>query len=129
MRYLMLATLFALAALWATGASAAMKHDMPGHAAGAAQNGRAMTEMHTEYMQAMDDMHGPMMEGVMDADPDAAFVRGMLPHHKGAVDMAKIQLKYGKDPELRKLAQDIIDAQEKEMTFMEGWLKKHGHSK
>ena len=129
MRYLTLATLLALAALWATGAAAAMTHDTPGHAMGASQRSQAMTEMHMKYMQAMDDMHRPMMEGVMDADPDAAFVRGMLPHHRGAVNMAKIQLKYGKDPELRKLAQDVIDAQEKEITFMEDWMKKHGHSK
>jgi len=77
-----------------------------------------------EYMKAMDDMHGPMMEGIMDQDPDAAFVKGMLPHHKGAVDMAEIELKYGKDPELRKLARDIIEAQDKEIKFMEEWLKK-----
>lgn len=77
-----------------------------------------------DYLKAMDHMHGPMMEGIMDADPDVAFVRGMIPHHQGAVEMAKIQLKYGKDPELRKLAQDVIDAQEKEMRFMEEWLKK-----
>ena len=77
-----------------------------------------------EYMKAMDDMHGPMMRGVMDADPDTAFVRGMLWHHRGAVDMAKIQLKYGKDPDLNALAEAIIKAQGPEIAYMETWLKK-----
>ena len=45
----------------------------------------------------------------------------MIPHHQGAIDMAKVELKYGKDPELKKLAQDIIDAQEKEISFMKDW--------
>lgn len=79
-----------------------------------------------EYMHSMDGMHGPMMKGIEDTDPDTAFVRGMIPHHQGAVEMAKIQLKYGKDPELKKMAQDIIEAQDKEIKFMEEWLKKNG---
>lgn len=83
-----------------------------------------MPEANREYMQAMDHMHDTMMEGVMDPDPDAAFVRGMIPHHRGALDMAILELKYGTDPELRELAQDIIDAQEAEIRFMEEWLRK-----
>ena len=85
-----------------------------------------VSEMNHEYMQAMDAMHEPMMKGVMDPDPDTAFVRGMLWHHRGAVDMAKIQLKYGKDPELNKMAEDIIKAQQAEISFMEKWLEKRG---
>jgi uncharacterized protein (DUF305 family) len=49
----------------------------------------------------------------------------MLPHHQGAVDMAKVELEHGTDPELRKLAQDIIDSQQKEIAFMKEWLAKH----
>ena len=44
---------------------------------------------------------------------DVDFVRGMIPHHQGAIDMAKAQLAHGKNPELRKLAQKIIKDQKR----------------
>ena len=116
MKYLSVLTLLLFLALGAAEARAADDHQMSGH-----QPAGKSTQ---EYMKAMDDMHGPMMDGVMDPDPDAAFVKGMIPHHRGAVAMAEIELKYGQDPELRKLAQDIIEAQAREIEFMENWLKK-----
>jgi len=78
------------------------------------------------YRAAMDRMHGPMMAGIDNADPDAAFVLGMIPHHQGAIDMAEIVLQYGTDPENRHLAHEIIDAQRREIDAMRDWLKKHG---
>ena len=57
--------------------------------------------------------------------PDQDFVRMMLPHHQGAVDMARIELQYGKDPMLRRLATDIIKAQNKEIAMMKGWQAKN----
>lgn len=78
--------------------------------------------MQQAYADGMDAMHGDMMLGIADPVPDMAFARGMLPHHIGAVDMAKIQLKYGKDEEMRQLAQEIIDAQQPEIEQMQRWI-------
>ena len=81
--------------------------------------------MQTAYAKGMDTMHSEMMAGIADPNPDMAFARGMLPHHIGAVDMAKIQLKYGKNEEMRQLAQQVIDAQQPEIEQMQNWIAKH----
>lgn len=75
------------------------------------------------YGAAMDRMHGPMMQGIANADPDAAFVLGMIPHHQGAVDMAEIVLKFGKDSRNQHFAREIIDTQRREIGEMRAWLK------
>ena len=49
----------------------------------------------------------------------------MIPHHQGAVDMAKIELQYGNDPALKKMAEQIIASQESEIAFMRVWQKAH----
>lgn len=81
--------------------------------------------MQKAYAKGMDAMHSEMMLGIADPIPDMAFARGMLPHHVGAVDMAQVQLKYGKDAEMRKLAQEIIDAQQPEIEQMQSWIAAH----
>lgn len=57
---------------------------------------------------------------------DVDFARGMIAHHQGAIDAAKVVLAFGEDPEIRKLAEDIIKAQEGEIAFLREWLQKHG---
>ena len=54
---------------------------------------------------------------------DVDFVRLMLPHHQAALDMAKTQLLYGKDAQMRRLAQEIITDQQLEIELMQRWLK------
>lgn len=77
------------------------------------------------YMEAADRMHGPMIEGIRASDPDVAFVRGMIAHHQGAIDMAKVVLQYGKDDQAKKWATDVIREQQREITEMREWLKKY----
>lgn len=79
----------------------------------------------TKAYQAANDKLMKDMSANMTGDADRDFVGGMIPHHSGAIDMAKIELQYGKDPMLRKLAQGIIAAQEKEIAEMTAWQKAH----
>ena len=66
-----------------------------------------------------------MHEGMItvDADPDVAFMQGMLAHHKGAVEMSEVALKYGTDEKVKELATRIIEAQQGEIEEMERWLR------
>lgn len=86
--------------------------------------GGSQTESSKAFSDAMTKMH-EKMSMQMTGDADVDFVKGMIPHHEGAVDMAKIELQYGKDPELHKLAEGIVKAQESEIAFMKSWLEKH----
>ena len=76
------------------------------------------------FQAANERMHKEMSIGFT-GNADADFIQGMIPHHEGAVAMAEIVLKHGKDPEARKLAQAIIKAQNDEISWMKNWLKRH----
>lgn len=98
----------------------AMNHDMPSPTISSPG-----PTLDNPYGKAMMDMHARMNEVKPSGDVDVDFVAGMIPHHQGAIDMAKVELENGSDPEIKKLAEDIIAAQEKEIALMKEWLKKH----
>ena len=78
--------------------------------------------------KAYKDSHMKMMKEMhvtFSGNADVDFVRNMIPHHQGAIDMAKVELQYGKDPALKEMAQKIIADQEKEIAQMQTWLKKN----
>ena len=119
-------TLPALAlALFASAALASSHGGHSGHGGHGGHAGHGDAPSTKAYMEANAAMHhGMAIEFTGDADVD--FARGMIPHHQGAIDMAKVVLEHGKDPELRKLAEEIIAAQESEITFLREWLEKSG---
>jgi len=86
--------------------------------------------MHNDMMDHgrmnMDDMMMTMtknLKGKTGAEFDKAFIDDMIPHHQGAVEMAELVLTSTDRPELKKLAQEIIDAQTKEIKMMQEWQK------
>jgi uncharacterized protein (DUF305 family) len=80
-----------------------------------------MMGMHDPAMQRMQQNMGMLMSG----DPDVDFARMMIPHHQGAVDMARSELEHGKDAQLRQMAQKIIEDQEREIATLKAWLAQH----
>ena len=96
-----------------------------GHDTHAAQEASADSPSTIGYKAAMETMHRDMAAQVYTGNADIDFVRGMIPHHQAAIDMAKVLLEHGNDPEMRKLAEAVIAAQEKEIGDMEKWLAAH----
>ena len=109
------------------GAMAGMASGAPAKNSDAPAGGMAMPmdDAHKELAAGMAKMQADMAVGMQAADPDIAFNCGMLPHHQGAISMARVELKYGKDPENHKLAEQIIRSQEHQVMMMLVWLQKH----
>lgn len=96
-----------------------------GHDMGSMGEGHQMTmdEAHADLMRGMDEMNAQMMKGMTASDIDVAFICGMIPHHQGAINMARAELAHGDDQWARDMARKVIDAQEKEIAEMLGWLE------
>ena len=73
----------------------------------------------------MDSMNHAMAAAPVTGDPDRDFVAMMMPHHQGAIDMARTELRYGRDPALRRLARGIVAAQVREIAAMRRWQSAH----
>lgn len=86
----------------------------------------AVSDSTAAFKAADAKMHKAMMATKYTGDADVDFLRAMIPHHQGAIDMAKIVLEHGTDADVRMLAGDIMKAQDKEIRFMKEWLAKHG---
>lgn len=106
-------------------ASAAAQTGHSGHGAAPAGGTTAASQAYMDAMARMDaDMKAMSMTGKAGAD----FALMMIPHHQSAIDMAKAYLDSNEaDPELTRLSNEIIAAQEKEIAFLKGWLKRNGH--
>ncbi len=82
-----------------------------------------------DIIEAYEDINAEMhkeMGIALTGNADVDFISGMIPHHEGAVEMAKVLLRYGNDAELRKLAEDVVRSQSAEIVMMIGWLRRNG---
>ena len=120
--FLLAAALTMLAA--PASAQTAAHPPMPGMAT-SSPSAAPSTAPEAAMMAAMDKMSKDMAAAPMTGDADREFVGMMIPHHQGAIDMARFELSQGKDPALRKLAREIIAAQQKEIAQMKRWQASH----
>lgn len=110
---------------------AQMKHDgmdHSGHDMGQMTMGTPKgddSQSSRDYAIANAKMH-EAMDIIFTGDSDVDFVKGMIAHHQGAIDMAEVVLQHGKDPQIRKLAEEIIEAQRGEIAMMQQWLVDKG---
>ena len=117
MRKVLVSTVIVLGAAFPAGAQ--MDHS----------GGHGMAGSDMPHAQAWADINARMHEA-MDVEPsgdaDVDFIRGMIPHHQGAVEMAQYVMENGTDPEVRALAESIVAAQNEEIEMMRAWLAARG---
>jgi uncharacterized protein (DUF305 family) len=87
-----------------------------------------MDQAHMDMMAGMDATTKQMMDGMLVEDIDVAFVCAMIPHHQGAINMARAELKHGDNQWAKDMAQKVIDAQQREIADMLAWLNGEGAS-
>jgi uncharacterized protein (DUF305 family) len=81
---------------------------------------------HAALIQTMEPMHSDMMAGMTAEAFDAAFVCSMIPHHQGAIEMARVALEHGSDPWVKMFAAHVLQEQQGEIGDMHQWLTRHG---
>ncbi len=107
----------------ATEFPAACKSEMAASMPMGDAGGMAKHDHQKAQMEGMQRMHDEMMQGMMKEDADVAFICGMIAHHRGALAMANVELKFGDNEEARGMAQKVIEAQTKEIADMTRWLQ------
>lgn len=117
------AALAAALALLAAGAAQAQHAGHAGH--GTAPAAATVSASTQAYQAANDKMHRDMAIP-FSGDADRDFLAGMIPHHQGAIDMAEVVLRHGKDARVRQLAEEVIRAQKAEIAQMKNWLQEMG---
>jgi uncharacterized protein (DUF305 family) len=100
------------------GAQARSRHSLS--AAQPASDSQAWSDL----QRSMLAMHGAMSSIRSAGNDDEDFVRLMIPHHQAALDMARVELMHGQDPQMRRLAQEIVADQESEIELMQLWLRR-----
>ena len=100
---------------------------VPAHSQHSHSGSQAASDLQawSDLQQSMLAMHGAMASIRSTGNDDEDFVRLMLPHHQAALGMAKVELMHGQDPQMRRLAQEIIADQESEIELMQLWLRQN----
>lgn len=107
------------------GSMAGMEHSGSEHAPGATDTLAESSPSTSAYKMLMMQMHENQQKVGFTGDADQDFARHMARHHQAGIDMARVELQYGRDPQLRELAEKMIAEQQKEIGILQKWLGAH----